>query len=231
MTTWGFIGSGNIGSTVAKLAVNAGDSVILSNSQGPETLSELVAKLGANSRAATTHQVAAEADVVVVTIPLKNYRQVPEDELRGKVVLDTMNYYPQRDGQIADLDDESTTTSELLQKFLPDSKVVKVFNNIYFEHLASLARPSGSPDRCALSIAGDDVAAKALVTKLLDHIGYDTYDLGPLAEGWRTQRDTAAYGKQYAADPANWSAGPRAVKSAELASLAAAAKRYRDSGN
>jgi len=230
MTSWGFIGSGNIGSTVAQLAVNAGDTVILSNSRGPETLSELVAKLGTGAHAATPREVAAEADVVVVTIPLKNYRDVPVDELRGKVVLDTMNYYPQRDGQIAELDDERTTTSELLQEFLPESKVVKVFNNIYFEHLASLARPSGAPDRCALTIAGDNAEAKALVTILLDRIGYDTYDLGPLAEGWRTQRDTAAYGKQYAADPANWSAGPRAVKADELAALAAAAKRYRDSG-
>jgi len=230
MTTWGFIGSGNIGSTVAKLAVKAGDQVIVSNSRGPETLSALVSELGSSARAASPREAAAESDVVVVTIPLGKYRDVPVAELRGKVVLDTMNYYPQRDGQIAELDDESTTTSELLQHYLPDSKVVKVFNNIYFEHLGLLARPSGALDRCALSIAGDDAAAKVLVTKLLDHIGYDTYDLGGLAEGWRTQRDTAAYGKQYAADPANWSAGPRAVKAAELASLAAEAKRYRDSG-
>ena len=228
MTTWGFIGSGNIGSTVARLAVNAGDDVVLSNSRGPETLADLVSELGPQARAATADEAAAAGDVVVVTIPLKNYRDVPVDQLRGKIVLDTMNYYPGRDGQIPELDDESTTTSELLQAHLPDSHVVKVFNNIFFGHLAALARPSGDPERSALAIAGDDNDAKARVTELLDHIGYDTYDLGSLAEGWRTQRDTAAYGVMYAADPTNWGAGPRPAKAAEIAELAAAAKRYRD---
>ena len=228
MTTWGFIGSGNIGSTVARLAVAAGDDVVLSNSRGPETLAELVDELGPHARAASSREAAAAGDVVVVTIPLKSYRDVPVDELRGTVVLDTMNYYPQRDGQIAALDDESTTTSELLQAHLPESHVVKVFNNIYFGHLASLARPSGDPERSALAIAGDDAAAKALVTTLLDRIGYDTLDLGALSEGWRTQRDTAAYGVMYAADPDNWTTGARPADAADIAALAAAAKRYRD---
>jgi predicted dinucleotide-binding enzyme len=228
MTTWGFIGSGNIGGTVARLAVDAGDKVVLSNSRGPETLADLVAGLGANARAATPLEAAAAGDVVVVTIPLKNYKDVPVDELRGKVLLDTMNYYPERDGQIAELDDESSTTSELVQNFLPGSKVVKVFNNISWVHLGLLSRPSGSPDRTALAIAGDDAEAKALVTKLLDHIGYDTLDLGVLSEGWRIQRDTAAYGRQYSADPANWPGAVRTVKAEELAGLAAEAKRYRD---
>ena len=228
MTTWGFIGSGNIGSTVARLAVNAGDDVVLSNSRGPETLADLVAELGPHARAATAAEAAVAGDVVVVTIPLRNYRDVPVDQLRGKIVLDTMNYYPGRDGQIAELDNESTTTSELLQTYLPDSHVVKVFNNIFFQHLASLARPAGDPERNALAIAGDDAQAKARVTELLDHIGYDTYDLGPLAEGWRIQRDTAAYGVMYAANPADWAAGARPAGAAEIAELAAAAKRYSD---
>ena len=228
MTTWGFIGSGNIGGTVAQLAVNAGDKVVLSNSRGPETLADLVAELGENARAATPKEAAAAGDVVVVTIPLKNYKEVPVEELRGKVVLDTMNYYPQRDGQIASLDDESKTTSELVQDFLPESKVVKVFSNISWVHLGLLARPAGSPERTSLAIAGDDAEAKETVTKLLDRIGYDTLDLGVLSEGWRIQRDTAAYGIQYSADPANWPGTPRSVKADELASLAAQAKRYRE---
>ena len=106
--------------------------------------------------------------------------------------------------------------------------MVKVFNNIYFEHLAALARPAGAQDRSALAIAGDDSAAKATVTTLLDEIGYDTHDLGPLAEGWRTQRDTAAYAVVYAADPQDWSKGPRQVTSSMLAEKAAEARRYRD---
>jgi predicted dinucleotide-binding enzyme len=228
MTTWGFIGSGNIGSTVALLAVGAGDDVVLSNSRGPETLSDLVAKLGAKARAALPSEAASAGDVVVATIPLGRYKELPVEELRGKVVLDTMNYYPQRDGQIAELDDESTTTSELVQQFLSESKVVKVFNNISWVHLGLLARPSGHPERTALAIAGDDSDAKATVVQLLDRIGYDTLDLGALSEGWRIQRDTVAYGRQHSSDPANWPGEPRQVTKEELASLAAQAKRYSD---
>ncbi|HYN33690.1 MAG TPA: NAD(P)-binding domain-containing protein [Ilumatobacteraceae bacterium] len=226
MTTWGFIGSGNIGSTVARLAVAAGHDVVMSNSRGPDTLVDLVEELGPTARAATAEEAAAAGDVVVVTIPLKNYHDVPVDDLRGKIVIDTMNYYPDRDGRFADLDDESTTTSELLQAHLPDSNVVKAFNNIYFGHLGALARPSGADDRSALAIAGDDADAKAEVVGLLDEIGYDTVDLGALAEGWRTQRDTAAYGVMYAADPTDWSKGPGTASVQTVAAAAASAKRY-----
>ena len=228
MTTWGFIGSGHIGGTVARLAIAAGHDVVLSNSRGPETLADLVADLGPHARAATPDEAATAGDVVVVTIPLRAYRDVPVDALRGKVVIDTMNYYPQRDGRVAELDDESTTTSELLQDHLPDSKVVKAFNNILFVHLGELARPSGAPDRSALAIAGDDADAKATVTRLLDEIGYDAVDLGPLAEGWRTQRDTAAYGNIYALDPQDWSQGSQRVDAAGVRAAAASSQRYRD---
>ena len=228
MTTWGFIGSGNIGSTVARLAIDAGHDVIMSNSRGPETLVDLVSDLGDHARAGTAEEAAAGADVVVVTIPLKAYREVPADALAGKIVIDTMNYYPQRDGTFAELDDESTTTSELLQVHLPESSVVKAFNNIFYLHLGALARPDGAPDRSALAIAGDDEPAKKEVAGLLDEIGYDAVDLGPLAEGWRTQRDTAAYAVLYAADPQDWAAGGRQVTADELAAAAASSRRYRD---
>src|SRR6185312_1926890 len=146
MTTIGLIGSGHIGSTVARLAVEAGHDVVLSNSRGPETLTELVDELGPHARAATPAEAAAAGELVVVTIPLKAYRQVPVEPLRRKVVIDTNNYYPKRDGHIAELDDGSTTSSELLQAHLPESHVVKAFNNIYFGHLGTLQRPAGSPE-------------------------------------------------------------------------------------
>jgi predicted dinucleotide-binding enzyme len=221
MTTWGFIGSGNIGSTVARLAIAAGHDVVMSNSRGPDTLADLVAELGPHARAATPSEAAAAGDVVVVTIPLGRYESLPVEALQGKTVIDTMNYYPERDGRIAVLDDQSTTTSELLQALLPQSHVVKAFNNIFFRHLAELARPAGDPDRSALAIAGDNAEAKAQVRALLDAIGYDTVDLGPLAEGRRTQRDTPAYGLPYAADPANWAAGPQPADKAVIAQAAA----------
>src|SRR5206468_4029275 len=133
-----------------------------------------------------------------VTVPLKAYREVPVEPLRGKVVIDTNNYYPARDGHIAELDDESTTTSELLQAHLPESRVVKAFNSIYVAQLGTLQRPAGDAERSVLPIAGDDEGAKKTVAEFLDSIGYDAHDVGPLAEGWRYQRDTAAYVAPYA---------------------------------
>jgi predicted dinucleotide-binding enzyme len=201
MSTIGLIGSGLIGGTVARLAVRAGHDVVLSNRRGPDTLADLVAELGPRARAATPAEAAEAGDLVVVTVPLKAYRDVPVAPLRGKTVIDTNNYYPQRDGQFPELDDASTTVSELLQAHLPESKVVKGFNNIGFVHLLELARPSGDPERSALAIAGDDAGAKEQVRAFLDSIGYDTLDAGPLAEGWRFERDMPAYGMPYL-DPA-----------------------------
>ena len=225
MATIGLIGSGHIGGTVARLAVDAGHDVVLSNSRGPETLSDLVEELGPHARAATPAEAAAAGDVVVVTIPLKAYREVPVEPLRGKTVIDTNNYYPQRDGQIAGLDDGSTTSSELLQEHLPESHVVKAFNNIYFGHLASLARPAGSSERSALAIAGDDAGAKRTVTEFLDSIGYDTYDVGPLAEGWRYQPDTPAYGQPYVAAGTEFPGPGQPAPAAVLQEQVAAATR------
>jgi len=197
MTTVGFIGSGMIGGTVARLSVAAGHQVVLSNSRGPETLKDLVEELGPLASAATAEQAAEAGDLVVVSIPVKAYPSVPGGPLAGRTVLDTGNYYPQRDGQIAALDDGSLTSSGLLQRDLPQSKVVKVFNNIFFKHLRSLARPHGAADRSALPIVGDDEAAKAAVAAFLDSIGYDTVDAGPVADSWRQEPGTPAYGAPY----------------------------------
>jgi len=197
MTTVGIIGSGMIGGTVARLSVAAGHQVVLSNSRGPETLDELVAELGPLARAATAEQAGQAGDLVLVSIPVKAFGEVPVKPLAGKPVLDTGNYYPQRDGHIAELDTGAATSSELLQRHLPDSRVVKVFNSIFFKHLRSLARPPGAEDRSALPIAGDDAAAKAAVTAFLDSIGYDAVDAGPLAESWRQEPGSPAYGNPY----------------------------------
>jgi predicted dinucleotide-binding enzyme len=226
MTTVGFIGSGKIGGTLARLAVAAGYDVVLSNSRGPETLKGLVDELGPRARAATPAEAAAGGDVVVVSIPLRAYRDVPVEPLAGKVVIDTNNYYPQRDGHFPELDDESTTSGELLQRHLPASKVVKGFNNIYFKHLQSLARPAGAPDRTALPVAGDDPDAKARVSEFLDAIGYDTVDAGPLAEGWRFQRDTAAYANIYFGAAGSRPEAGTPVDAATLRRALAEAHRY-----
>jgi predicted dinucleotide-binding enzyme len=214
MTTLGLIGAGRIGSQLARLGVANGYDVVISNSRGPETLSALVAELGARARAGTVLDAARAGDIVVVTIPLKSIRTVPVEPLAGKVVIDTNNYYPARDGHIPELDNESTTTAELLQAHLPRSKVVKAFNHIYAADLTKDGQPRGTANRRALVIAGDDADAKATVTRLLDQFGFDTVDAGPLSEGWRIQRDTPGYGPRRTAD--------------ELRKDLAAAKRYRD---
>jgi predicted dinucleotide-binding enzyme len=226
MTTIGLIGSGNIGSGLARLSIAAGYDVVLSNSRGPETLGELIAELGPHAHAATPTEAALAGALVVVSIPLSAYASVPVAELRGKTVIDTNNYYPERDGHYPELDDESTTTAELLQAHLPGSHVVKAFNNIYYPHLTGLARPAGSPDRSALAIAGDNTNAKGAVTAFLDAIGYDVVDAGSLADGWRFQRDTPAYTRPYFShyDPDNG----RTVSRTELTQRLAEAKRYRD---
>lgn len=200
MTTIGFIGAGHIGSQLARLAVNNGHDVVLSNSRGPETLTGLVAELGPRARAATPVEAARAGALVVVTIPMGAYRTVPVEPLAGKIVIDTNNYYPERDGHIGELDEETSTTSELLQAHLPTSKVVKAFNHIYAADLARHGQPAGSKDRRALAIAGDDADAKAQVARLIDQFGFDVVDLGPLAESWRIQRDTPGYGPRRTAE-------------------------------
>jgi 8-hydroxy-5-deazaflavin:NADPH oxidoreductase len=214
MRTIGIIGAGHIGSQIARAAIAAGYDVVISNSRGPQTLEGLVAELGPRARAATSEDAAAAGDFAVVTIPLKAYRDVPVGPLAGKVVIDTDNYYPGRDGVIPELEDESTTVSELLQAHLPTSKVVKGFNHIPFDDITTDGTPAGTDNRRAIGIAGDDTDAKNLVTRLYDEIGFDAVDAGSLAEGWRLQRDTPAYGIRRNAR--------------ELRVDLAAARRYRD---
>jgi predicted dinucleotide-binding enzyme len=197
MTAVGLIGSGRIGGTVAKLAAAAGHPVILSNSRGPDTLRDLATEVGPLARAGTGQEAAEGGDLVVVTIPFRAFQAVPAGPLAGKVVLDTCNYYPQRDGHFPELDSGALTSSELIQRHLAESAVVKVFNNIFFKHLESLSRPSGAPDRSFLPIAGDEPEATAAVTAFLNSIGYGAVDAGPLAEGWRQQPGTPVYGAPY----------------------------------
>jgi predicted dinucleotide-binding enzyme len=193
LTTIGLIGAGNIGGQLARLAVAHGYDVVISNSRGPETLAALVEELGPQARAATPSEAAAAGDLVVVTVPLKAYRAVPVEPLAGKTVIDTNNYYFERDGRIPELDEEKATVSGLLQEHLPTSKVVKAFNNIMAGDLTTNGAPSGSADRRALPVAGDDAEAKALVATLIDEFGFDAVDAGPLSESWRFERDRPAY--------------------------------------
>jgi hypothetical protein len=222
MTTVGFIGSGMIGGTVARLSVAAGYQVVLSNSRGPDTLKDLVEELGPLASAGTGEEAAAAGDLVVVSVPLHACPHLPAGSLAGRTVLDTGNYYPQRDNEIPELESGALTSSEWLQRQLPGAEVVKVFNNIFFKHLRSLARPAGAADRTYLPIAGDDAAAKAAVTEFLDSIGYGAVDAGPLAESWRQEPGSPAYGGPYG--PFDNEAGSPASADVIRAALAGATR-------
>lgn len=193
----GIIGSGAIGSTVARLAIAAGLDVIISNSRGPESLSGLVEELGPKARAATVADVARDAEIIVAAIPLTAHTDLPADELAGKIVIDTTNYYPERDGQIAALDNNEAVASQLVQSHLAQSFVVKGFNAITFASLGNGARPVGNPDRSTLPIAGDDKNAKAKAAELISRLGYDTLDTGALADSWRFEPGTPIYCDPY----------------------------------
>jgi predicted dinucleotide-binding enzyme len=193
MTTIGIIGAGPIGSQIARKAVQLGYDVVISNSRGPETLADLVAELGPRARAATSAEAGAAGDFAVVTVPLKSIGDIPVEPLAGKIVIDTNNYYWERDGHMPALDKGETTTSELLQDHLPGSKVAKGFNHISAKQITTDGTPSGAPDRRALATASDYPEAAELVTKLYDEFGFDTVNIGLLSESWRVERDRPAY--------------------------------------
>lgn len=193
----GIIGAGNIGANAAKLFAGAGHEVAVANSRGPETLRDLVAEIGEKARAVTVEEAAGFGDVVLVSIPLGKYKELPGEAFRGKIVIDSNNYYPDRDGRFAELDRGETTSSELLENHLKGARVVKGFNTIWFEHL----KTQGNKDlplaeRRVIFIAGDDSGAKEVVAKLIEEIGFAAVDTGFLGEGGRRQQPgTPVYNK------------------------------------
>ena len=184
--------SGHIGSHVARAAIANGYDVIIANSREPETLAGLVAELGPNARAATAAEAAGAADVAVVTVPFKAYASIPVEPLAGKIVIDTNNYYWERDGRVATLDEGRDTVTGMLQKHLPTSHVAKGFNHIGANDITSDGKPAGSADRRAIATASDFEDAAAFVTHLYDQFGFDTVNIGPLSESWRIERDQPA---------------------------------------
>lgn len=214
MATLGVVGAGNVGGQLARRAVATGHDVVLANARDPERLTALVAELGDRARAGTVEEAALAGDVVFVAIPVSAYGDLPVEPFAGRVVVDTGNYYPAWNGHIPELDDESTTTAELLQAHLVGSHVVKAFSNLGAADITADALPPGQPGRRALVVAGDDPQAKARVSALVDVFGFDVVDAGPLSEGWRYQRDLPAYGVRRDAE--------------DMRAALAAARRYRD---
>jgi EmrB/QacA subfamily drug resistance transporter len=193
----GIIGAGHVGATVARALVRAGHEVAISNSRAPDTLGSLVEELGPRARAVTAAEAAEFGEVVVVSVPFARYPEVPTEHFAGKVVIDTTNYYPQRDGHFDQLDSDRTTSSELLQAHLPRARVVKAFNAIRWDHLRDEGRPAGDPERVGIPISGDDAWAKQIVADLIEQIGFDPVDAGTLAAGGRKHQPGSPF---YVAD-------------------------------
>ncbi|KAI9364894.1 NADP oxidoreductase coenzyme F420-dependent [Zopfochytrium polystomum] len=203
-TTIGLIGYGSINSVVARHAVAAGYRVLLSNSRGPATLADAAAALGPLATAVSVADAIRNSDIVSLSIPLKaafDDAAFPADAFAGKIVVETLNYYPERDGRFPQLDAREITSSELLQRRFKSARLVKAFNNIYFKHLENLARPKGHPGRSALPIAGDDADAKAKVSAFVEDIGFDAVDVGSFADSWRSEPNTPVYAWPYFAKP------------------------------
>jgi len=200
----GIIGAGYIGGNAAKLFTEAGHEIAIANSRGAETLRDLVAGIGGNAKAVNVEEAAAFGDVVFVSIPFGKYRELPAEAFDGKIVIDSNNYYPERDGNFVELDEGVTTSSELLKDHLKGARVVKGFNTIWFEHL----KTHGNKDlpleeRRAIFIAGDDEEAKSVTARLIEEIGFAAIDTGDLhGGGLRQQPGTEVYNQTLTASEA-----------------------------
>lgn len=190
MTTIGIIGSGEVGSQIARAALASGYEIVIANSRGPETLKDLVRELGPSARAAQASEAATAGDFAVLAFPYHPVNNLPVEELAGKIVLDTNNYMSFRDGHFPVVDSGEKTVHELRQEQLPTSKIAKAFTHVQAPSLFRFARPPGAPDRHALAVSSDHAEAVELVTRLYDQFGFDTVDNSPLSESWRSTPGT-----------------------------------------
>ncbi|HEU4830782.1 MAG TPA: NAD(P)-binding domain-containing protein [Candidatus Saccharimonadales bacterium] len=199
----GIIGAGRLGTALAKQAISAGYSVMIANSRGPASLSLMLRVLAPEAIAGDAEAVVKNSDIVILAMPLGNYKALNPELFKGKIVIDAMNYWSPTEGYIEEFADENSSSSEYIQSYLKDSYVVKTLNHVAYNELSEHSLPPDSPDRRAVVMAGDDKNAKTTVAAFINELGFDVVDLGSLAEGKKSQPDTALFNARYTAKQAH----------------------------
>jgi predicted dinucleotide-binding enzyme len=196
----GIVGAGRVGTTIARAAIAAGYDVAISGSGAADRIALIVEVLAPGARAASTGEVVGHADLIVLAVPMHRFRELPRDLFAGKILIDAMNYWEEIDGVDQELATAPAGTSVVVQEWFSSARVVKSLNHITYYKFDESRRPHGAPGRLAMAAAGDDRAAVTAVMQLVDRLGFDAVDAGPLEAGLALEPNGSVFGVSYSAD-------------------------------